>query len=197
MSNQTLANRLLLIAALAPTFTFAAECYTRSAVTISAKDAMSQPTDLVSLVTPIGPNKIKCSVKFRIVINNIWNTAEGQSIGRADNRDAVCKHAVNLEKSYLLVEIGAKEFTAEQQMVCFDGPDYRTRFVKPGDTLHDSEAEPHPIYKGVYYHYRDTLCRYFVERQMDQATHTIWPYTGVMCRITNGKDSLWQVIDLW
>lgn len=184
--------KTLLILALLPHLAFA-ECYTRSSASVSARDVTSPPTDIERLVTPYR-DQIQCNVKFRIAINGVWETAEGHAIGRKEDEDAVCKHAVNLESSYLLLAVGQKKLQAEQQMVCYDMPEYHVHPVNVGDLVHESEVAQHPTVKK-YYIYQKSQCRYYAERNLVNGNLAL--YQGVMCQIDQGPSPRWQILDKW
>lgn len=170
------------------------ECYTRSSVVIQPKDITAPATDIERLVTPSGKDNIQCVVKFRIGINGVWQTAEGRAVGAKGNEDLVCQHAVNLESSYLLVAQGDRKMQAEQQMTCYDGPEYNIRKVKVGDVVRDSEVEQHPTVRK-YYAYQRTQCRYYGEHTMVKDNLAF--YQGVMCRIDSSRNPKWQIMDKW
>ena len=171
-----------------------AECYTRSSMVIQPKEVSAPPTDIERLITPSGKDTIQCVVKFRVGINGKWESAEGRAVGSKGNEDLVCQHAVNLESAHLLVAQGTRTMQAEQQMVCYDGPEYNIRKVNIGDIVHDSEVEQHTKVKK-YYAYQNTQCRYYAEHGI--SNDTVAFYQGTMCRIDTGPSPRWQIMDKW
>lgn len=182
----------ILLLALIPQLALA-NCFMRSSTAVNPHDVTSPPTDEERLITPYG-DQIQCNVKFKIGINGEWQIAEGHAVGRKGDEDAVCHHAVNLESSYLLIERGTKKLQSEQQMVCYDGPEFKQHVVSVGDRVHNAEVAEHKTIKK-YYNYQKTQCRYYSENQL--VNGNVAYYQGIMCQVEDKPNGLWQIIDKW
>ena len=168
-----------------------AECYIRSSIKLSTQPTNTQPTDIQKLVVPDAKG-FKCAIRYRIHINDDWQTAEGIGYGRTEA--AACVQALDLQQGAILEEVTPIRIKADTQMVCSDLIDIKVRPVRIGETIWDSEADMHrhPNERKPF-NYKDTVCRLFTERNAKD--RNLYTYQGVMCRTTSQPNSKWRVID--
>jgi len=182
----------LLIAGLLLATTLAhAECYMRSSIKLTRQTVSSQPVDWQKLVTPDAAGK-KCVIRYRIQINNNWETVEG--IGVAPTEGAACAQALDVTRGSVLEEVTPTRVSADNQMVCSDLPEIRVHPVRIGDIIWQSEVDIHTIpAERREFWYKRSRCRMFVER--DSKNANLWLYQGVICQNNTSPNSKWQVID--
>ena len=168
-----------------------ADCYVRSSIKLSVQPVNTTPTDIQKLVVPDAKG-FKCVIRYRIHINDDWQTAEG--IGYNKTEAGACIQALELQKGFILEEVIPTRVKADTQMVCSDLIDIKVRPVKVGETIWDSEADMHrhPAERTPF-NYKGTVCRMFTER--NDKDRNLYTYQGIMCRTTSQPDSKWRVID--
>jgi hypothetical protein len=165
-----------------------ADCYVRSAVHLTRT---SQPVDWQKLVTPDSRGQ-KCLVQYRVLLNNKWETAEGEAVG--SNESEACARALDIGRGYLLAEVTPDRVAADSQMVCSDLPEITVHPVHIGDIIWQSEVDVHTIpAERKDFWYKRSRCRMFVER--DAKNSNLWLYQGEICQISTQPNSKWQVID--
>ena len=169
-----------------------AECYSRTAMNNRLQDQMVAIANIQKTVTPISDTQNKCVVNFRAQIANNWYTIEGEATGpKEENTDPLCTQALNSTKRQFLSQLGVNRVSVEQDMVCTDQNIAKTRVVKLGDTIRESEVTPHPNFLKRF-EYRNTFCRWFMETE--GRVGDIIQRQGIICRI---RDDEWQVVDKW
>ena len=168
-----------------------ADCFLRSSTTIPRAMIQTQPVDVQRLVTPDSTG-FMCSARYRVQVNNNWQTVEG--IGRAGTEDRACALALDVGRGRLLEEVEPTRVKSDTQMVCSDLTDIRVHPVRIGDVVYQSEVDMHTIpSERKDFWYKRTQCRMFVEKDMQNTN--LWLYQGVICRIDTTPKSKWRVID--
>lgn len=168
-----------------------AECYMRSAIRLTPQTVGSAPVDWQKLVTPDDRGQ-KCVVRYRIQINNNWETAEGIGVGPTET--AACNQALDLGRGRLLQEVAPGRVSVDNQMVCSDLPEITVHPVRIGDIIWQSEVDVHTIpAERRDFWYKRSRCRMFVER--DAKNSNLWLYQGAICQISTAPNSKWRVID--
>ena len=95
----------LLVALLIASGVVHAECYTRSAASVSAASRIERVTDLTQTILPAEGKQVRCRVTFRALIDNVWHTAEGEALGPAGSAGAqVCSQALNSGTSFFRLQ---------------------------------------------------------------------------------------------
>ena len=187
-----MSSRLSLIISLLFVNSASAECYSRIAMNNKIQDQMVAIANIQKTVVPISTTQNKCIVNFRAQVNGEWHTIEGEATGpKADNTDPLCTHALNSTRRNFLTQSGVNNVSVEQDMVCTDQSIARTRAVKIGDQIRESEVAPHPNFPRRF-EYRNTFCRWFMEPEA--RVGDIIQRQGIVCRI---RDDEWQVVDKW
>jgi hypothetical protein len=136
----------------------------------------------------------KCVLRYRVNIDNEWQTAEGEGVGRTEQE--ACAQAADPSRASILQEVSANRIRSDSQMVCSDLPDIRVRSVRKGELIWESEADlhSHPLErKQPYFVWKQAKCRKFIERTSQDQNLII--YQGVMCQSTTAKNSKWLVLD--
>jgi hypothetical protein len=169
-----------------------ADCYMRSNINLSRQTVYGAPTDIQRAVAP-DSGRQKCVMRYRIYINDAWQTAEGVGYGKTE--DAACEQALNLSRGTVLQEVEPSSVRADNQMVCSDLPDIRVRPVRRGELIWESETDmhSHPQERGNYFNYKQAKCRKFIER-VDKEQNLII-YQGIICQANTLAGSKWRVID--
>ena len=171
-----------------------AECYMRSATTQTMLSKIERIADIEQTVIPAGKTKSICRVNFRAHIDGRWYSALGEEL--FDNKssiDQACQKAVNSSKISILESVSGSRINVSQEMICTDKPMPKDQpKVNIGDTVWESEVQPHPLNKEVFT-FRGSLCRWFVES--NPKVRSIDMEQGIICRASNQK--VWRVVDKW
>lgn len=147
--------------------------------------------DIRRTVTPMARGETKCSVDFRVRINNTWHSAYGEYVwsGELPVQQA-CARAVGVAEQDVKGRVASREVSSESLLVCTDDERHQTlREVKVGTIAAIHRYRPHPDYPAEFWH-NGTRCRWIVD--------TIWTGFGVMtqngvvCRL---RDDQWVVVD--
>ena len=187
-----MSSRLSLIVALLFANSASAECYSRIAMNNKIQDQMVAIANIHKPLTPVSVTQNKCVVNFRAQVAGEWYSIEGEAVGpRIANTDPLCTQALNSSRRKFLTQSGVNSVSVEQDMVCTDQSIARTRAVKIGDQIRESEVAPHPTYPRRF-EYRNTFCRWFMETEA--SVGDIIQRQGIICRI---RDNEWQVVDKW
>lgn len=169
-----------------------AECFMRSATVSDTKKVIGKIADVTRTVTPQPNNQFKCNVVFRIELDGVWHTAEGNSMGsNGDSIDQICSQAFEFGRSRILQRVAGNSIMNENEMVCRDDPIPSVKTVKVGDLVRISEMAPHPK-KPNFFAYKGASCRWFIETDFDPVHREIIQYQGIVCMVR--KDE-WRVID--
>lgn len=184
--------KTLLVLLLASSTHSMAECYLRSDIHLSKMQILGDPTDIQKLVVPDTKGK-KCTIRSRVWANDEWRTIENSGVGPSESE--ACTLAMDLNKSYALVEAIPGKISADNQLVCSDLPDIQVRKVRRGELIWESETDmhSHPEERGKYFYYKQARCRKFIERTARDQNMII--NQGIICQANTGPNSKWWVID--
>lgn len=164
----------------------------RSATISDTKKVAGRIADVNRTVTPLPNNQFKCNVLFRIELNGVWHTAEGNSMGsNEDSIDQICAQAFDFGRARILQKVAGNSIMTENEMVCRDDPVPSTKLVKIGDLVKISEMSPHPR-KPNFFEYNGATCRWFIETDYDKVRREIIQFQGVACMTSNNE---WRVVD--
>jgi hypothetical protein len=167
-----------------------AECYQESSTVNQAKSTITEITDHQKFVKTAGNHQI-CTVIFKAKINNKWHDARAESQGNiSDSTDQLCSKAMHLGQIKILEKIGGTTIQGSQTLYCndFDIPQLRTG-LKKNDKFRVSELKPMP--NAQLFQYRGSICRYFLESDLDMTTNDLMQWQIVGCII---RDE-WVVVD--
>lgn len=168
-----------------------AECYMRSSIRLTQSMIEHTPTDVQRLVVP-DRTGYKCITRYRVVIQQDWQTVEGTATGSTEGE--ACARAMDISRGSLLEEAVPDRVSSDSQMVCSDLPDIRVRRVRIGETIYESEVDVHTIpQERPYFNYKRVQCRMFVER--DTSNRNLFTYQGIICRKDSSPNSKWLVVD--
>ena len=189
------ARALLLVAVLAqPAF---AECYLRSSTLNQFKGTIERTADVARDVVVMPPDKMQCTVTFRVMLNGVWHTAQGQAIGLdSTSENQLCAQAQDIGRSRLMQKIDGSQTSVSQEMVCTDQdiPQTRSRPVKIGDLVRESEMAPHwDLSKRTSFAHRGLECRWFMET-LPYGVSGMVQSIGMMCKLDNNR---WRITDKW
>jgi hypothetical protein len=182
--------RILVIGLLTASTAVSAECYMRTQVNLSRQAVFGPPTDVHRIVTPEAGG-YRCSLQYRVNVNNQWHNAEGQGTGKTE--DAACQQAMDLKNGALLADVTPDRVNANTQMVCLDGPEIKVRRVRIGEQIWESEVDVHTVpTERPYFKFKNTQCRMFVERNAREGN--LYTHQGVICRENTTPGSKWLVV---
>lgn len=172
--------------------TASANCYVRISTNLSKEVVNSRPTDLQKYITDDKAG-YKCVMRYRIHVNDQWETVEGEGIG--DTESEACVQAIRPTKAQVLKEIELDKITAETQVVCSDKETIQVRAVQVGEQVWESETDIHILpAERLNFVYKGTTCRWFVERNAQRQNMIL--YQGVICKVNNqSSSSKWIVVD--
>ena len=168
-----------------------AECYQESVTANQSTAEIREISDFQKFVKTIGDTQT-CSVLFRARIGNKWHDARGESRGLlTDSTDQICSQAIQVGRIKILERIQGAAIQSSQTLYCndFQIPQLRKGLVK-NDTFKLSELKPHPNAPGPFEH-KGTVCRYFLESDIDPKTNALKQWEIVGCVIRNE----WTVVD--
>ena len=183
--------RLIALAVCLATGVVNAECYVRSASTISKSALQSAPTDFQKIAVPDAQGT-KCIIQYRVYIDNKWATVEGEGTDR--DEAVACARALDLKRAAVLEEPTREQIKTDQMLVCTDLPEIRVRPVRVGEIIWESETDQHPFPRERgYFNLDNAQCRRFSERNtINGNLKTLY---GVICRADSTSNSKWRVID--
>lgn len=167
-----------------------AECVMRSVSTSIQTIDYSQARDILPLVTRIGNTK-KCTVRYRIPVNNVWQTAEGESFGDLNaDETTLCVAAIKAGNAKFIVNNSMSNLNSTTDMVCSDVPMIRTHNgLEIGTYVLESEVQIHPKYPNTF-KYKNTICKWFVDTYPDK--NDVRQYQGIICK---AKQDSWVIVD--
>lgn len=166
-----------------------AECYMRSATSLTAKVDVQRLVDQRYMVVPTIAGK-RCSATFRIQINNQWFDGYGDYEWADETNDAAaCKIAVELGKKDIITQNFERQVAGKQEMVCSDEPPIVEKPVQVGEVIRESQVMPHPG-KPKPFKYRGTNCKWYIET--DAKGTDMYQWQGVICEVRPGA---WKVLD--
>lgn len=167
-----------------------AECVMRSTSSAFNRVDSSQVRDLIPWVTKTGSQK-KCMVRYRVPIDNVWQTAEGEAVGDLDaDETALCVSAVKTGLTKFIVNEKMSKVDSTSDMVCSDMPAVKVRNgVNVGERISESEVQIHPQYPNQF-KYKNTMCKWFIDTY--PVKRDIVQYQGIICK---DSPSSWIVVD--
>lgn len=185
--------KIVLTTLLALTTSAYADCYLRSITVNEMKARIQRKSDAQREVVFLGNGMARCTVTFRVQINNAWYTAQGRADGDVKLGEAqLCAQAEDGSRARILQDVGGMETSVSQEMVCTDQELPKWKPVKKGDTVRESEVAPDPDYRESFA-YRGMECRRFLET-VTYGVGGLVQNKGVICRIRNDE---WFVFDKW
>jgi len=167
-----------------------AECYQESVTHNQAKSEIREVVDYQKFVKTANNQQI-CTVMFRAKINNKWYDARGESRGSiTDSTDQICSQALQLGRTKILETVEGVAVQSSQTLYCndFQTPQLR-KGLKKFDTFRISELKPVP--NAQPFEYKGSVCRYFLESDIDPKTNNLMQWQIVGCVI---RDE-WTVVD--
>ena len=166
-----------------------AECFMRSATTLTAKVEVQRLVDQRYMVAPTIGGK-RCSATFRIQINGQWFDGYGSYEWADQTEEATaCKIAVELGKKDIVTQNFKRQVAGQQEMVCSDEPAIVEKPVAIGEVIRESQVMPHPA-KPTPFKYRGTNCKWYIET--DAKGLDMYQWQGVICEVRPGA---WKVLD--
>jgi hypothetical protein len=166
------------------------ECYQESVTSTNSKADIREIADLQKLVKSVGNQQI-CTILFKAKINNRWHDARGESQGSVtDSTDQICSQALHIGRTRLLEKVAGSSIQSSQSLYCndFNIPQLK-KGLKKFDTFKISELKPLP--NAEPFEYKGSVCRYFLESDIDPNTNNLMQWQIVGCVIRNE----WTVID--
>ncbi len=167
-----------------------AECYQEAVTTNNARAEIKEVADFQKFVKTQNNQQV-CTVMFRARINNRWYDARGESQGLiTDSTDQVCAQAMQVGRSKILERVAGSAVQSTQTLYCndFNTPQLR-KGLKKFDTFRVSELKPVPNMEP--FEYKGSMCRHFLESDVDPNTNNLMQWQIVGCVIRNE----WTVID--
>jgi len=167
-----------------------AECYQESVTVNNSSGQIREIADLQRFVKTVDSKQI-CTVMFRAKISNKWYDSRGESQGPiTDSTDQICAQALNTARTKILEKVEGNSVQSSQSLYCndFNTPQLR-KGLKKFDTFKISELKPVP--DSQPFEYRGSVCRHFLESDIDQRSNNLIQWQIVGCVIRNE----WTVID--
>lgn len=183
------AQQIIALSVLLPAVSLA-ECYQESVTVNQAKSEIREIADYRKFVKTVDNQQI-CSVIFRAKINNKWHDARGESTGSlSDSTDQICSQALHQGRTTILEKVTGSAVQSSQTLYCndFETPKIR-KGLRKYDTFKLSELKPVP--NAQPFEHRGTICRHFLESDMDPKTNNLMQWQIVGCVI---RDE-WTVVD--
>jgi len=128
---------------------------------------------------------------FRAKISNKWYDGRGESQGLiTDSTDQICAQALNTARTKILEKVEGSSVQSSQSLYCND---FQTPQLKKGlkkfDTFKISELKPVP--DSQPFEHKGSVCRHFLESDIDPRSNNLIQWQIVGCVIRNE----WTVID--
>jgi hypothetical protein len=167
-----------------------AECYQESVTHNQAKSEIREVADYQKFVKTVN-NQQTCTVMFRARIKNKWYDARGESQGSiTDSTDQICSQALQIGRTKILETVEGVSIQSSQTLYCndFQIPQLR-KGLKKFDTFRISELKPLP--NSQPFEYKGSVCRHFLESDLDPKTNNLMQWQIVGCVIRNE----WTVVD--
>jgi hypothetical protein len=171
-------------------FQAAAECYQESVTVNQSRAEIREIADLQKFVKTIDKQQI-CTVMFRARINNKWYDGRGESQGQlTDSTDQICSQAMQAGRTQILERVAGTAIQSNQTLYCndFQTPQLR-QGLKKFDTFKISELKSVP--NSQPFEYKGSVCRHFLESDIDPKTNNLMQWQIVGCVIRNE----WTVVD--
>lgn len=190
-------NKIAVVVLLALAGAAQAECFVRSSALNKFKSEIERMSDAARDVVMMPPDKMQCTVTFRVMLHGRWHMAQGQAVGSDSmSENQLCAQAQDIGRVRLLQSVDGSEVNAKQELVCTDQnlPRLRNQSVKVGDLVRESELAPHwDLSKRVSFAHRGMECRWFME-SLPYGTSGMVQSVGTMCRLDSSQ---WRVMDKW
>jgi hypothetical protein len=168
-----------------------AECYVRSSTLTESRDAIEKIADAQNTFVRLSSGQMRCTSTFRVLIKGAWHTAEGQAIVSPDTTEAqACARAQNSGKVTILQQVSGKSLTVQEEMICTDQQLPKTRTVRVGDLIGESEVVPDPAWPNSKRMRDGNVCRRFVEA--DLSGIDMRRSKGIICQVS---ETAWKVVD--
>lgn len=167
-----------------------ADCYQESVTVNQTRAEIREVVDLQRFVKTVNTQQM-CTVMFRARINNKWYDGRGESQGQlTDSTDQICAQAMQVARIKILEKVGGVAVQSSQSLYCndFETPQLR-KGLKKFDTFRISELKPVP--NSVPFEYKGSVCRHFLESDIDPRTNNLMQWQIVGCII---RDE-WTVVD--
>jgi len=167
-----------------------AECYQESVTANQSRTEIREIADYQKFVKTANNQQI-CTVMFRAKINNRWYDGRGESQGLlTDSTDQICSQALHIGRTKILEKVSGVAVQSTQTLYCndFETPQIR-KGLKKFDTFKISELKPMP--NSQPFEYKGSVCRYFLESDIDSKTNNLMQWQIVGCVI---RDE-WTVVD--
>lgn len=171
--------------------TAAAECYQEAVTVNQARSEIREIADLQKFVKTVDSRQQICTVMFRARINNKWYDGRGESQGAiTDSTDQICSQAMQSGRTKILEKVEGTAVQSNQTLYCndFQTPQLR-KGLKKFDTFKISELKSVPNTQP--FEYKGSVCRYFLESDIDSKTNNLMQWQIVGCII---RDE-WTVVD--
>ena len=183
------AQQVIALSVLVPSLSLA-ECYQESVTVNQAKSEIREIADYQKFVKTVNNQQV-CSVIFRAKINNKWYDARGESVGSlSDSTDQICSQALHVGRTTILEKVTGSSIQSSQTLYCNDIETPKIRKgLKKYDTFKLSELKPMP--NAQPFEHKGTICRHFLESDMDPKTNNLMQWQIVGCVI---RDE-WTVVD--
>lgn len=183
------AQQIIALSVLLPALSVA-ECYQESVTVNQAKSEIREIADYQKFVKTVNNQQV-CSVIFRAKINNKWYDARGESVGSlSDSTDQICSQALHVGRTTILEKVTGSSIQSSQTLYCNDIEIPKIRKgLKKYDTFKLSELKPVP--NAQPFEHKGTICRHFLESDMDPKTNNLMQWQIVGCVI---RDE-WTVVD--
>lgn len=168
----------------------AAECYQELTTVNRAGADIREIADLQKFVKTLDKQQI-CTVMFRAQIGNQWYNGRGESRGSlTDSTDQICSQAMQAGRAQILEKIAGTAIQSSQTLYCndFQTPQLR-QGLKKFDKFKISELKPMP--NSQPFEYKGSVCRYFLESDIDSKNNNLMQWQIVGCVI---RDE-WTVVD--
>jgi hypothetical protein len=167
-----------------------ADCYQESVTQNTPGAVIKEIVDYKKFVKTVD-NKQICTVMFKARINNQWHDARSESQGLlTDSTDQICSQALTAGRITILERIAGTTVRSTQTLYCndFEIPQLK-KGLKKNDTFKLSELKPHA--DSTPFEHQGTMCRYFLESDIDPKSNKLMQWQIVGCVIRNE----WTVVD--
>jgi hypothetical protein len=172
-----------------------AECYYRSSTINDLNARVQRQSEPVRELLKLNDRTTQCTVTWRLMIDNVWYTAQGRAQGDSVPEHQICAMAQDAGRARLMQQIKGSSTSAYQELVCTDQDIPKWKVVKKGDLVRESEVTPDPDHPGSFPHL-GMECRRFLETI--PWGEGLIQNRGVICKLQRGEHSgQWKVIEKW
>ena len=183
--------KLLVSTLLITTSAAAADCVMQDKTVSRTQVTIQERADMRRSVVPDVSGGKRCTVEFRVRINNEWHPAHGEvSWDGTRPSTEICAQAVQQAERDVRDRVSKKLIVTDSVMICSDNADAELlKKTTMGTVGRASQFKPHPNYPERFW-YSGTQCRWFIEPAWDK--DHMRQYQGVVCQL-NTND--WVVVD--